>query len=210
MDNSAAVKTAVFLIEDHPLTRHGLVSCLEDTDRFSVAGEASSLEEARRIIRGRPSLPDLVILDIMMEGENGLDFIPFLKQFCETQKVKMPAVLVCSVFEDPFRIRSAVQLGARGYIPKSAGETELLRAVDIILSGGIFLDEKLNLKIGGISDVFGKFTRRERQILAMIKQNYTNQRIAKELFISQRTVENHISHIYLKTGCNDRQQLMDV
>jgi NarL family two-component system response regulator LiaR len=204
-------KTAVLLIEDHPLTRHGLAACLEETGSFSVIGSAGSLEEGRRFIEGAGEgvFPRLIILDILLGAENGLEFIEFFRGFCKARKIAMPAILVCSVFEDPFRVRTALQMGAAGYIPKSAGETELLRAIETVLSGGEYIDPRLKLKISRDPDGYSKFTRRERQILTMIKQNYTNQRIAAELFISQRTVENHISHIYLKTGRYTRQELMD-
>jgi NarL family two-component system response regulator LiaR len=205
-----ARKTEILLIDDHPLTRRGLAVCLEDTGRFSVTGAASSLEEGRRFITESPGVfSGLIILDILLGKENGLEFIGFLQQFCKTRKSPMPVVLVCSVFEDPFRIRTALQMGAAGYVPKSAGEEELLRAIDAVLSGGGYIDPRLKLKIDQAPGVYGKFTRREREIVTMIKQNYTNQRIAGELCINQRTVENHISHIYLKSGCFTRQELMD-
>jgi NarL family two-component system response regulator LiaR len=208
MDNFPK-KTIVLLIEDHPLTRHGLVSCLEDSGRFSVAGTAGSLEEGRRFIEeASGDLPGVIILDILLGTENGLEFIEFLEEFCKKAERK-PAVLVCSVFEDPFRIRTALRMGAAGYIPKTAGEEEFLRAVDAVLSGGEYIDPRLRLKIGETPGMYDKFTRREREILTMIKQNYTNQRIAKELAISLRTVENHVSHIYLKTDTFTRQELID-
>jgi NarL family two-component system response regulator LiaR len=200
----------IMLIEDHPLTRHGLASCLEDTGRFRVTAGAASLEEARRFVEDPAAvLPEVVILDIMMGRENGLDFLCFLKEFCHTRKLKMPAVLVCSVFEDPFRIQTAVHLGASGYISKSASEAEFLEAIETVLAGETFIDPRLRLKISGKADTYGKFTRREQEILNMIKQNYSNQRIARSLGVNLRTVENHISHIYLKSGCTTRQDLLD-
>jgi NarL family two-component system response regulator LiaR len=201
------------LIEDHPLTRHGLVSCLRDTGRFSIAGTAASLEEGRRILEkiGEAGglFPRIIILDILLGAGNGLEFIGFLKGFCETRGIPMPPVRICSVFEDPFRVRTALEMGALGYISKSAGEEELLRAIDAVLSGGKYIDPGLKLKIGRAPGVYGQFTRREREILTLIKQNYTNQRIAASLNIGLRTVENHVSHIYLKTGCLTRQELVD-
>jgi NarL family two-component system response regulator LiaR len=197
-------------VEDHPLTRHGLSACLEDTGRLSVTGTAASLEEGQRFILENPGkLPKIIILDILLGTDNGLEFIEFLKSFCKTHSAAMPAVLVCSIFEDPFRVRTALQMGAAGYIPKSASEEELLRAIDTVLSGGKYIDPRLKLKIDQAPGAYSKFTRREGEILTRIKQNHTNQRIAKELDISLRTVENHISHIYLKAGCFTRQELMD-
>jgi NarL family two-component system response regulator LiaR len=121
----------------------------------------------------------------------------------------MPMVLVCSVFEDPFRIQTAVRLGAAGYISKSASEAEFLRAIETVLTGETFIDQRLCLKITGKVDTYGKFTRREQEILNMIKQNHSNQRIARTLGVNLRTVENHISHIYLKTGCTTKRDLLD-
>jgi NarL family two-component system response regulator LiaR len=212
MDNlSYFPKIAILLIEDHPLTRHGLVTCLEDTGCFFVAGTAASLEEGRRYVaENAGSLPDLIILDILLETENGLEFIGFLKTFCKSRRAAMPAVLVCSMFEDPFRVRTALRMGARGYIAKSAGEEELLGAIETVLTGGEYINPRLKLKIDQASDVYAKFTRREREVLIRVKQNHSNQRIARELDISQRTVENHLSHIYLKAGCFTRQELMDI
>jgi NarL family two-component system response regulator LiaR len=201
---------SIFLVEDHPLTRLGLASCLSDTGRFSIAAQASSLEEAKNFIRQHEPLPDLVILDILMGEENGLAFISFLKEFSGMRQIRMPAVLVCSVFEDPFRIKSAVQMGASGYVSKSAPEEELLRAIDTVLAGDIFIDEKLRLKIDEAPDTYGKFTRREKEVLGLVKQNNTNQQIAKALSLSLRTIENHISHIYLKTGCATRRELLEL
>jgi NarL family two-component system response regulator LiaR len=211
MNSSPALqKTSVLLVEDHPLTRHGLSACLEDTGRLFVTGSTASLEEAQDfILEGPAKLPKIIILDILLGTENGLEFIGFLKNFCKTHGVAMPAVLVCSIFEDPFRVRTALQMGAAGYIPKSAGEEELLRAIDTILSGGKYIDPRLKLKIDRAPGIYGKFTRREGEILTRIKQNHSNQRIAKELDISLRNVENHISHIYLKAGCFTRQELID-
>ncbi|MDR2375223.1 MAG: response regulator transcription factor [Treponema sp.] len=210
-DSPDAAKTAVLLIEDHPLMRRGLAACLEDTGRFSVTGSVGSLKEGRRFIEGagKGVFPKLVILDIHLGAENGLEFIEFFRGFCKTRGIAMPAVLVCSVLEDPFRVRTALRMGAAGYIHKSTGEIELLRSIETVLSGGEYIDPRLQVKLGRDSGGYSKFTRREEQILTMIKQNYTNQRIAAELFISLRTVENHISHIYLKTSRYTRQELVD-
>ncbi len=194
------------MIEDHPLTRRGLASCLTDTGRCSIAGEAGSLEAAQRVMELHFPV-DVVILDISLGEENGLDFIGYLKKYCDLRKAKIPAVLVCSVYEDPFRIRSAIGNGAMGYVPKSAGETELLQAIDTVMRGELFIDPRLEIKINAQPDVYAKFTRRERETLALVKQHYDNHQIAKALSLRLHTVENHISHIYFKTGLTKREEL---
>jgi NarL family two-component system response regulator LiaR len=205
----------ILLVEDHPLTRRGLALCLRDS-HYRIMGEAGSLEEARRIVQSLP-LPDIVVLDLMLGEENGLDFLPYLRELCKNRALTPPAVLVCSVFEDPFRIRTAMELGASGYISKSACEEDFLEAVKKLGFGGrnmpkgeFLVNPRLLPKITKKPDIYACFTGREKQILGMIKQNYTNQRIAGELDISLRTVENHISHIYLKSDCRTRQELLEL
>jgi NarL family two-component system response regulator LiaR len=207
-----ANKTAILLVEDHPLTWYGLAACLKDKGSLFIAGTAATMEEGRRFITKKSGgLPGLVILDILLGTENGLEFIRFLREFCEPRSLPMPAVLVCSMYQDPFRVQTALQMGAAGYISKSADAAEILRAIDTVLSGGQYIDPRIKPVIDKTPvDVYDKFTRREREILILLKQNYGNQRIALKLGLSQRTVENHISHIYLKTGCLTRQELMDI
>ncbi|MDR2542180.1 MAG: response regulator transcription factor [Treponema sp.] len=198
----------VMLIDDHPMLTYGLASCLEETGRFFVCGQAASLEEARQIIEKAEKLPSLIILDIMLGEENGLDFLPFLENFCRIKTIPKPPVLVCSVLEDPFRIRTALSLGAAGYVSKTGTQTELLQAIDTVLNGEVYLTGEHGLKIHESSNAHTKFTKREMEVLNLVKQNKTNQQIAQALFISLRTVENHISNIYFKTGAENRLDLL--
>jgi NarL family two-component system response regulator LiaR len=186
----------VFLVDDHVMVRRGLEVRLTATGRFRIAGEASALAEARKLFEALEDPPDLVILDLELGDDNGLEFIGTLKE----RGGKMPAVLVYSVFEDPFRIQSALHLGARGYVSKSAGEAEFLAAVDSVLAGKIWLDPHLELKNAAAPDIYAVFTRREREILELVLQRFDNASIAKKLALETRTVENYLSRIYAKTG----------
>jgi len=197
----------VLLIDDHPLTNNGLASCLEETGRFSVSGQANSLSEARRFIEESKNLPSLIVLDIVLGEENGLDFLGFIKNFCREKRVPIPPVLVCSVLEDPFRIQAAFKLGVSGYISKTAGKAELLKAIETVLSGEVYITSEHAVKLSKSLGAYEQFTKREMEVLNLIKQNKSNQEIAKTLYINIRTVENHISNIYFKTGCNNRQEL---
>jgi NarL family two-component system response regulator LiaR len=189
----------ILLVDDHVMIRRGLAALLAATGRFFIAGEAASLAEARGLLESTE--PDLVILDIELGDDNGLDLISAVQG-------KKPAVLVYSVFEDPFRIQSALHLGARGYVSKSAGETELLAAIDTVLAGNIRLDPRLELKIAGVPDIYARFTRREREILELVQKRYDNIQIAKTLALDKRTVENYLSRIYDKTGAASRTDLI--
>jgi NarL family two-component system response regulator LiaR len=198
----------VLLIDDHPLTNYGLTSSLEATGRFTVVGQVNNLIDAKRFITEREKIPSLILLDIMLGEENGLDFLPFLDDFTGNKKLKKPSVLVCSVHEDPFRIQTALKMGAMGYLPKTGNKATLLNAIDTVLAGKVYISNEHNVKLHESSGTYSQFTKREIEILNMIKQIKTNRQIADALFISIRTVENHISNIYFKTGTESRTNLL--
>jgi NarL family two-component system response regulator LiaR len=197
----------VLILDDHPLMRRGFADCLIDTGRFLIVGEAESLESGQFVMEHLNVPLDLVILDIGLGNENGLDFIELLKSFCAARNTTVPPMLIYSVYEDPYRIQTAVRMGVRGYVSKSAGEAELLRAIDRVLAGEQYIDKKFEEPVQKSEDLYDMFTRREREILMLVKQNYDNEKIAALCEIAPRTVENHLSHIYCKTGLKNREQL---
>ena len=206
------------LIDDHQVVNMGLVSCLEETGRFTTTWQAGSLAEAVRFIEQmyesspdeEPSgcFPSLIILDIMLGDENGLDFLPFLKDFCEKTNRTMPPVIVCSVLEDPILIRKALELGASGYVPKSGNKADLLDAIDKALRGEVYITETHYDKINASSEIYHKLTKRELKVYYLLKQNKTNRQIANELNMNIRTIENYASHIYFKMGIKNRMDLL--
>jgi NarL family two-component system response regulator LiaR len=199
------IMQTILLVDDHVMIRRGLAARLSATDRFCITGEAASLAEAHSLLESPETAPDLVSLDIELGDDNGLELIGAVKE----RDGKKPAVLVYSVFEDPFRIQSAMHQGARGYVSKSAGETELLSAIDAVLAGQTWLDPRLELKTASAPDIYAQFTRREREILELIQKNYDNAKIAKTLALTLRTVENYLSRIYAKTGAGSRNDLIN-
>jgi NarL family two-component system response regulator LiaR len=102
-----------------------------------------------------------------------------------------------------------MHLGARGFVSKSAGETELLSAIDAVLAGNTWLDPRLELKSTSVPDIYALFTRREREILELVQKHYDNAKIAKALALKLRTVENYLSRIYDKTGAGSRNDLIN-
>ena len=155
------------LIDDHPMVNSGLASILEEIRNFSVAGQVNTLADAKEFIMTRKNdLPSIILLDVMLGDENGLDFLPFLENFCKENNTQAPPVLVCSVLEEPFRIQSALKLGASGYIPKTGSKTELLEAIDIVLRGKIYLSEKHSEEIKKSYGLYAKFTKREMEIFS--------------------------------------------
>ena len=199
----------VLLVDDHPMVNSGITAILEETGRFKVTGQAVTLENAKQFIKTeKDAFPSLIILDIMMGDENGLDFLPFINNFCKKNKIKKPAVLVCSVIKEPFRIQSALNMGATGYISKDGSKTELLNAIDTILRGETYISGEHSAKVMKSYGLYSVFTKRETEILNLIKNKKSNIKIAEELGLSIRTVENHISNIHYKSGLKDRFELM--
>ena len=169
-------KTKVLLIDDHSLVNSATTSLLEGTGRFRVLGKAHSLEEARLFVeKTAGEMPEIIILDIQMGEENGLNFFPFLNDFCGKKRIPKPPVLVCSTFNDSSRIQTALKLGASGYLPKTLDGDSLLNAIDAVLRGEIYVPDE---RIGESPDKYGELTRQELNIIHLVKLNKSNPQIA--------------------------------
>jgi len=120
----------------------------------------------------------------------------------------MPPVLIQSAFDDPFRIQTALGLGALGYVPKGMEEGELLKAVDTVLRGEVYVSKEHITRLNGVSSKYMRLTKRELELINLVKQNKTNGQIAEAMGVSKRSVETYISHIYVKTGVQNRLELM--
>ena len=198
--------TSIIIIDDHPLVSDGIGAWLSATGRFTIAGTAANLAQARTLLSDLDPLPQIVILDISLEKENGLAFIPELKKISEKRKTRAPGVIVCSMHEDIFLIRQAMDSGAAAYVAKSAGTGEILTAIDAILAGNTYINPKY--QISEQRHAFDSLTPREKEIIALRKQSLTNRQIAQRQNISVRTVESHLSHIYAKTGVVSWEELI--
>ena len=197
----------IALIDDHPLAINGIGAWLKNTGRFDIAGTAGTLAEATALMKRLDPLPDIVILDVSLGAEDGLEFIPALKELCVKRKAALPGILVCSMYEDAFLIQRAMDLGARSYVPKSAELSEIIIAIDALLAGGAYINPKYKLQKQNQN--WQTLTRRENEIVALIKQSLSAKEIAKRLNINLRTVENHLVHIYTKTGYSSREDLFN-
>jgi len=197
---------SVALIDGHPLVTKGIGVWLNGMGRFTVCGTAKNLAEASALMKKLENLPEIIILDISLGTEDGLDFIPMLKEICAKRNAPMPGILVCSMYEDPFLIQHAIDSGVKAYVPKSSESGEILTAIDTLLEGGTYINPRYRVRTHKHS--WSLLTSRENEIVACIKQNMNNRQIAKRLNIAIRTVENHISHIYNKTGAASREELL--
>jgi DNA-binding NarL/FixJ family response regulator len=130
-----------------------------------------------------------------------------LENYCDNNKIPRPPVLVCSALGDSFKIQTALKLGAAGFLSKTGGKAELLKAIDTILGGKVYISSELNIKLNENSRIYAKFSKREIDVLNLLKANKTNKQIAKALSLNLRTVENYISKIYFKTGFSSHEEV---
>ena len=195
-------KTTITIVEDHPVMREGLASFFTGTGRWNVVGKASTLAEARKLISSNEFNTDIILLDIQLEDGWGLDLIQQIKSISSC-----PVIAVYSVFDDYPHVSAALSMGVRAYINKCRNENELEKALFTALDGGIYIDNTTKFKYQTVMDILSLLTKRETEILNLVKTGFSNKQIAANLNISRRTVENILSCVYDKTGIESRLEL---
>jgi DNA-binding NarL/FixJ family response regulator len=193
----------ILLVDDHRLLRAGIRSRLEGERDILVAGEADSAESA--VLVARKVQPDLVLLDLLLPRKSGYDAIPELAVAAPSAKI-----LIVSSLTSPSAVRRALSAGAAGYLPKRASDRDLLAAIRLIAEGSGYVDPDLGAKLVNPDDspALEPLSERERDIVHLLALGYTNQEIARKLFISVRTVDTHRAHIMQKLGLDTRAELV--
>ena len=149
-------------------------------------------------------LPDVLICDLNFYGENtGFEFMEKIHGLYPGVKI-----IVYSMFFAAGMVQNAMESGANGYISKNASSEELLVCMDTIHSGEEFVQEELQTKLIKYNKLVDALTKREKKVMDLVLQRYSNDEIANQLNIKKRAVENYISIIYEKTGVNDRGELV--
>jgi DNA-binding NarL/FixJ family response regulator len=197
---ATSAKKRIFIVEDHPLTRHGLSQLINAEPGLMVCGEAESTQQALAAIK--PPLPDLVLCDLTMPGQSGLKFI---KDF----KASHPAapVLVISMHDENLYAERVLRAGGAGYIMKSAGSDKVLEAIHQVLQGHTYVSEIMAKALvqqfaqgrAPREDTqFNKLTDREFEVFQLVGQGLSTSDISNRLRISPKTVETHRMHIKKK------------
>jgi len=192
------VTTRVVIIEDHTLVRQSLVKTLEAEPGFEVVAEAGRGDEGLALIKQLK--PDLAILDITMPGGNGLEMATQLRQAAPEVRF-----LFLTMHEDDASISRAIGIGADGYVLKTASTDELLQAVRAVAEGGSYLSPAIARRVidlaGGKRGGSGsRLTERELEILRLLSEGNRPAEVAQKLFVSIKTVKNHLTSIYSKLG----------
>jgi two-component system response regulator NreC len=195
------------VVDDHAVVRSGIKLLLEREEDIEVVGEAGNAKDA--IFRARALKPDVMLLDVVMPGESGIDVLPkLLKESPETK------VLVLSMQDDPNYVREAFAAGAAGYVLKEAADEEVVSAIREIADGGRYVHPALGARMVA-ADAEARaaaeadpLSDREREVLRLLALGHTNQEIAQMLYISVRTAETHRAHIMQKLRLSTRAELV--
>lgn len=210
-DFSAGDKIRVVLADDHRMLREGLRALLERQDDIEVVGEAADGREAVRL--ASQLRPDVVVMDVSMPLLNGIEATRQIRRDCPTARV-----LTLTVHESQDYVAQLLAAGASGYIIKRAGGDELISAVRAVYRGEAFLHPSIakvviqdyvqRLQAGQGLSAQEVLTEREREVLQLIAEGYTNREIADLLHLSIKTVQNHRSNIMRKLDLHDRGELI--
>jgi two-component system, NarL family, response regulator NreC len=197
----------VVIVDDHALVRSGLRLLLEAEEDVTVEDEGGNAEEAIRLARLHK--PDVVLLDVVMPGQSGLDAVPAI-----LEAAPKTSVLVLSMQDDPSYVRQAFAAGAHGYLLKEAADSELVAALREVARGGRYVHPTLGARLAATeADAEARaaadpLSDREREVLRLLALGHTNQEIAKMLYISVRTAETHRAHIMQKLRLATRAELV--
>lgn len=200
-------KIEIIIADDHMMIREGLKQLLELDGTMKVIAEANDGEECLNLLNKKIH-PDILLLDINMPKKNGIEVLEYIKQN------KIPVkVLILTVHNEVEYLLKAVDIGIDGYLLKDSSYDELKEAIDVIISGNTYIQPSLLPALNESMEDYALdkekiewLAKRELDVLRLISKGCSNKKISDELTISERTVKNHISHIFRKIDVEDRTQ----
>jgi DNA-binding NarL/FixJ family response regulator len=198
----------VFVADDHAILREGVKKLIAEESGMEVVGEAEDGRTAcERVCQLRP---DVVVMDVSMPLLNGIYATELLSQECPEVKV-----LALTIHEQVGYLRRLLAAGAKGYVRKRAAPEELIRAIRVIAAGHLYIDPGISgeamgsLRAGSSAGrARGDSTPREREVLRLIAEGYSNKEMAARLGLSVKTVETHKGRAMKKLGLNSRAEVV--
>jgi DNA-binding NarL/FixJ family response regulator len=204
-------KKQVYLVDDHPIVRQGLIKLIEQEDGLEVCGEAGSVSEALEALKKLG--PDVILVDISLEDSNGLELIKMVDDL----GLQIP-MLVLSMHDEALYAEHALRAGASGYVMKQAASNTLIQAIGKVLDGEIYVSKTMSnqmLKLA-FRNNSGEDTRtgtetlslRELEVFELIGRGNSTREIAEQLHLSVKTIETYRAHIKDKLQLRSGTELM--
>ena len=210
MKAEKAKKTRILIVDDHPMTRAGLVHLINHQPEMVVDGEAEDAAQALDLLASKR--PDLMLIDITLPGKSGLELIKDVK----AMHPDLP-MLVLSMHDESLYADRVLRAGARGYITKHEGGDKLMGAIRHVLSGRIYVSESMSAHIleifsGGQTGIdrssIQKLSDREFEVFEALGEGLSSREIAKKLHLSAKTVDAHRANIKTKLNINTTAELI--
>tara|TARA_B110000037_G_scaffold82932_1_gene98706 strand:- start:951 stop:1601 length:651 start_codon:yes stop_codon:yes gene_type:complete len=202
--------TKIFLVDDHPLVRQGLTQIFEKEEDFEVCGEAENAQQAMKAVGTH--MPNVVVVDISLQGNNGLELIKNLKAIYED----IP-ILVFSMHDESTYAQRALRAGAKAYVMKKEPPETIIAAVRRIIKGEIYVsptvaDQVLHQIVNGPSNAAAspieRLTDRELEVVQLIGRGLSTREIAENLGLSIKTIESHRAHVKEKLSLRNATELV--
>ena len=199
----------VLVVDDHPLFRDGVTAALAGTE-FEVVAQAEDVATAVRL--AAETKVDLVLMDLNLPDGSGIEATRAVLEVQPDVRV-----LVMTMSADDEAVVAAMRSGARGYVVKGSGRDDVLQAVRTVAGGGAVFSPAVADRLGSYfaslaslpgRDAFPALTEREREILDLVARGHDNRRIARELYLSDKTVRNHVSNVMAKIDAADRAEMI--
>ena len=205
-------KLGIFIVDDHEIVREGLRAVLQNSPLVEFVGDAATGEDA--CARAEVLHPDVIIMDVSMPGMNGAEATRRILQVSPSSRV-----IALTAHEEPAYVRELLSAGARGYVLKRAVVQNLVRAIEVVTNGGVFLDPALARRpladraVEATDDIYtrgatAELSSREMEVASLAALGNSNKEIAATLEISVKTVETHKTRLMAKLGLSSRAQLV--
>ena len=204
----------ILMIDDHAVLRAGLRMIIESRMGMVVVGEAENRRESLAAIAQEP--PDIILLDLDLGDENGLDLLPEL-----LTAVRDARIILLTGIRDAEVQRRAILLGAMGLVSKQKAADTVIRAIEKVYAGEVWLDramiasilnDRVNPNVAPDQNTetlrIAKLTEREREVIRLIGEGIKNRQIAERMYISEATVRHHLTSVFAKLGVEDRFELV--
>ncbi|MFW6132536.1 MAG: response regulator [Planctomycetota bacterium] len=201
--------SSVLIVDDHPIVRQGIRMLLDQQEDLCVCGEAESAAEALRVLN--QDAPDVAVVDLTLKDSSGLELIKDIRARWPDVRI-----LVLSMRDEAFYAERCLQAGARGYVTKEQGPTQVIEGIRAVLGGRVYLSEEMASKVlskfaaggGEGGSPVQSLTDRELEIFQLIGAGLTLREISQRLHVSPKTVDSHREHIKDKLGLDTANDLL--